>query len=159
MDHAIVHASAIYCCGRFSIPGQVTWSLWWTKGQWGRFSLSTAVSLDSSYSTDISTLIAICLLELVKYTSQWLVYKLDSGLNTHKKLKIKKIDCRAASAAVQMCLAAWRWHRHTDGPSISKEMSDEHFPLRVTLIPHNLTRNIKINILCSYVLECNIMCM
>jgi hypothetical protein len=36
--------------------GQSMWSLWWTKWQWGRFSLSTSVS-PANHSTDFSIII------------------------------------------------------------------------------------------------------
>jgi hypothetical protein len=39
-------------------PGQFMWDLWWTKQHWGRFSLSTSVSL-ATCSTDCYRLIMI----------------------------------------------------------------------------------------------------
>jgi hypothetical protein len=40
-----------------SIPGQVTWDLWWTKWHWGRSSPSTYVSPANSNSTNFSLFI------------------------------------------------------------------------------------------------------
>jgi hypothetical protein len=37
----------------------IMWDLWWTKRRWGRFSLSTSVSLANSHSTYCFTLIII----------------------------------------------------------------------------------------------------
>jgi hypothetical protein len=32
------------------------WDLWWTKWRWGRFSVSTSVSLGTLHSTNFSTI-------------------------------------------------------------------------------------------------------
>jgi hypothetical protein len=40
-----------------SIPGRVTWDLWWTKRHWGRFPPRTSVSPANSHSTNCSVFI------------------------------------------------------------------------------------------------------
>jgi hypothetical protein len=47
--------------GPGSSTGHVTWDLWWTKQQWGRFSPSTSVS-SVKHSTDCSTIIIIIII-------------------------------------------------------------------------------------------------
>jgi hypothetical protein len=45
--------------GHGFVSGQVKQDLWWTKWHWGKFSLSTLVSLANFHSTNCSTSLII----------------------------------------------------------------------------------------------------
>jgi hypothetical protein len=69
-----------------SIPGVVTWDLWWTKRHWGRFSPSTSVS-PANRSTDCFTLIIIHHQGQVQRAKWWPTHQVDSVSPHQTKLK------------------------------------------------------------------------
>jgi hypothetical protein len=90
--------------GLVFIPGQVMWDLQWTKRKWGRFSLSTFVSLITFHSTNYSTFITQCIIQCyIVSILTVLLNKLKNGNNRKSMFPL------CTSSMISHSILHYRW--------------------------------------------------